>query len=252
MLIQSIRTLQLYDWPGPEGLVSENDFGFFCWWLMLQCVVGESAGGGFVAVAVSVGKGDRQMMTCDIWHMTNDFLPLYIFLVWVLSAHVKRFSVSCMQFNLFYILATLKRNIWKPCHYLQTIFFLPKLKYNNDLISRRAVKDAQQIFKEPYNLQYVYPVTKSISFYCIGPEGQFSCHVWPFVWLSVSATFQTNFWRLWRPLVKELIPNIGMGCYTIFYNAYILFKIVKIFSFGPFSKNPLPCVVETSVWRMHS
>ena len=63
---------------------------------ILMCLVGELAGGRFVAVAVSTSDlwqvtGDKWQVTCDTWHMTH----FYIVTVF-LSADVNILSVSCM------------------------------------------------------------------------------------------------------------------------------------------------------------
>ena len=41
-------------------------------WIILQCIVGELAGGGSVAVAVAVAVNDIWHVTCDTWNLTPD------------------------------------------------------------------------------------------------------------------------------------------------------------------------------------
>ena len=60
--------------------------------------MGELAGGGSLAVAV--GTSDMRPVTCDTGHMTTNivcifFVDLYVLVL--LSAHIKRFSVSHMR-----------------------------------------------------------------------------------------------------------------------------------------------------------
>ena len=94
------------------------NFGFFktFWFLGLKTIllwiVGELAGGGFMAVALSIS--DMWQVTCNICPATGDswiflyfFILAYIFGILIvlvlLTAHVKRFNVSRMR-DFYYII----------------------------------------------------------------------------------------------------------------------------------------------------
>ena len=84
-------------------------------WSSLLCIMGELARGGSVPVAI--GVSDKWQMTRNMWHMTYDILSflafllfytfMYILVLVLISASVKRVSVSHLRDFFYFGLRTL-------------------------------------------------------------------------------------------------------------------------------------------------